>query len=186
MPEGLENDLKPAELADVFAFIGRTTAQPKALAGNQPRTVTQTAEGPIRLTASSAFVYGPSLTFEPEFGNLGYWHSPNDHAAWTFRVDRPARFTISMDWACADDSAGNAYEVRVDKTTIRRVIGSTGSWANYRSLFVGEATLGVGEHRLEMRPAGPIRSALADVPCHHPDSSQRGSVTSSASGFNHS
>jgi len=163
MPEGLENDLKPADLADVFVFIGRTTAQPKTLAGNRPHTVAQTAEGPIHLTAASAFIYGPSLTFEPEFGNLGYWHSVNDHAAWSFRVDRPARFTISMDWACADDSPGNAYVIRVDKTTIRRVVGSTGSWSKYQSLFVGEVVLGAGEHRLEMRAAGPVRGALADV-----------------------
>jgi putative membrane-bound dehydrogenase-like protein len=163
MPEGLENDLSPADLADVFAFVGRTKSVPKTLDGNRPHTMAQTTEGPIHLTASSAFVYGPSLTFEREFGNLGNWHSPNDHAAWTFRVDKPARFTISMDWACADDSAGNSYQVRVDKTTIRKLIGSTGSWSNYRSLFVGEVTLGIGEHRLEMRPAGPIRGALADV-----------------------
>jgi hypothetical protein len=163
MPEGLENDIKPAELADVFAFIGRAPARPKELEGNQPQTVVQNQDGSIHLTASSAAVYGPSLTFESMFGNLGCWNNSNDHAAWTFHVNRPARFTISLDWACADESAGNAYRIRVDDTSVRAVIGATGSWANFRSLFLRELALEAGDHRLDMSPVGPVNGALADV-----------------------
>ena len=163
MPDGLENDLKPAELADVFAFIARWPARPKELAGNRPQTVIQTPDGSIHLAASAAAVYGPSLTFEPEFENLGYWHNAHDHARWIFHVDRPATFTVSLDWACADDSAGNAFRIRVDDVNFRAVIGTTGSWSAYRSLFLRELHLEAGDHRLDMSPIGPVNRALADV-----------------------
>jgi putative membrane-bound dehydrogenase-like protein len=163
MPEGLENDLTPDQLADVIAFLAGGAARPKELAGNRPQTVPQGADGSIRLTAATAEVYGPTLTFETEFGNLGYWHQPADRAAWTLQVDRPATFTASLEWACDDASAGNRYSIRVGDTTVRRVVGGTGSWSSYQSIFLQEVTLKPGVHRLEMRPDGPIRGALADV-----------------------
>jgi putative membrane-bound dehydrogenase-like protein len=163
MPEGLENDLKPADLADLFAFIARIADRPKTLVGNQPRTIVQAADGSIQLVASAAEVYGPSLTFETEFGNLGYWHGAEDHAAWTFRVNRPGTFTLSLDYACDDAAAGNTYRIQMDGTDVRGIVGGTGAWSNYRSLFVTEIALPIGEHRLAMQPAGSIHNALADV-----------------------
>src|SRR5262249_29876387 len=85
MPEGLENDLTPGDLADLTASRARGGG-PKALDGNQPRPVAAGPDGAIRLTADAAEVYGPSLTFESQFGNLGYWHSADDRAVWTVRV----------------------------------------------------------------------------------------------------
>ena len=163
MPEGLENDIKPTEMADLIAFLSPGTTRHKLIEGNQPREVGQRGDGTIVLQASSAEIYGPTLTFEAEFGNLGCWHSDLDHAAWDFHVDRPTKFTLSMEWACDDGSAGNAFEIRVDGRPIRGKVGGTGKWSNYRSLFLQEVTLSAGAHRLEMRPAGRIGNALADV-----------------------
>jgi putative membrane-bound dehydrogenase-like protein len=163
MPEGLENDLTPGDLADVIAFLARGAARPKVLEGNRPRAVAQGPDGEIRLEAAAAEVYGPSLTFETVFGNLGYWHDAKDRAAWTLRVDRPTDFTVSLEWACDDGAAGNSYAIRVGDSTVRGRVGGTGGWSRYRSLFIGELSLPAGIHRLEMRPAGPIRVALADV-----------------------
>ncbi|MCA1686497.1 MAG: c-type cytochrome, partial [Planctomycetia bacterium] len=119
MPEGLENDLKPAELADLLAFLAGGAVRPKAVEGNRPRTVAQGDDGSVRLPATAAEVYGPSLTYEAPQRNLGLWQSDDDRAAWSFRLDRPGTFTVSMEWACADESAGNPYVVRVGGTTLR-------------------------------------------------------------------
>ena len=162
MPEGLERDLKPADLADLIAFLNASN-RPRAVPGNRPETVTPDASGLIRLAASTASIYGENLTFEAPFGNLGYWHGATDHASWTFRIDHPAKFTLSLDYACADESSGNAYQVRVGNQTVRGVVGGTGSWSNYRPLFVRELSLPAGTHRLEIRPDGPIRGALLDL-----------------------
>src|SRR5260221_14227398 len=101
MPEGLERDLSPADLADLVAYLDASN-RPKALPGNHPETVAQAADGSIRLKAEAASIFGDTLTFEPEFGNLGYWQSPSDRAVWTFRVARPSTFTLAMDYACPD------------------------------------------------------------------------------------
>ena len=162
MPEGLERDLSLADLSDLIAFLNASN-RPKAMPGNHPETVAANPDGSIHLTARTASIFGETLMFEAPFGNLGYWQGPGDHASWTFRVDRPSKFTMSFDYACADDSSGNAYQVRVGPQTIRGVVGGTGSWSNYRSMFVRELTLPPGTHRLEIRPAGPIRGALLDL-----------------------
>jgi putative membrane-bound dehydrogenase-like protein len=164
MPEGLERDVSLEQLADLIAFLAGT-APPKAFTGNRPETLHQAPDGAIRLDAKSAAIFGRTLAFEPEPGNLGYWHSDDDRAAWTFQVDRPGTFTVSMEWACAEDSAGNSFQIRAGERTITGKVGSTGigTWANYRSIFVGELRLKSGTHRLEFRAAGPIRGTLLDL-----------------------
>ena len=163
MPEGLETGLKPPDLADLIAYLGPTVSPPREVEGNQPREVIPRDDGSILLEASTAEIRGPNLTFETAFANLGYWQSDQDHAVWNFRVDRPTQYTMAMEWACDDSTAGNAYQIQVDNRRIRGIIGGTGSWATYRSIFVGEVTLEPGVHRLEMRPSVPVRHALADV-----------------------
>jgi len=165
MPEGLENDLTPKDLADVISYVESNGRRPKSVEGNQPETVAQGTDGVVRLTAKSAQIYGPSLTYETQFDNLGLWNSEKDEAVWTLSVDRPSTFTVSMEWACANESAGNTYELRANGKAIRGIVDGTGAstWSRYRSIFVGELPLPTGTHRLEFRPVGPVRNALLDL-----------------------
>jgi putative membrane-bound dehydrogenase-like protein len=164
MPEGFENELNPADYSRLLAYLNVESRRPKSLAGNRPRRVEPGPDGSIRLDASLAEVYGPTLTFEPEFSNLGYWQSPDDRAAWTFRVEKPGTYTLSIDMACAEGSSGNTYEIRLDSTRHRRVVGATGpDWSLYRGVFVAEVRFEPGEHRMEVRSAGPVCQALFDL-----------------------
>src|SRR5262249_21992370 len=133
----------------------------KSVAGNHPERVSPAGDGTIRLEAATAAIYGPTLTFDSTGGNLGSWSSAADRAAWSFQVERPATFTIAVEWACADETAGNGYELRIGPKTLRSTVGATGS--RYRSIFVGEVDLGAGAQRLELRPTGPPRGALLDL-----------------------
>ncbi len=165
MPEGLENDLKPNDLSDLIAYLASGARRPKVLDGNHPETVVQAADGSLRLAAETAQVFGPTLTFETQFGNLGLWQSDGDQAAWTVRVERPTTFTVAMEWACADESAGNAFQIRSEDRVLPGTVDGTGAgtWSRYRSIFVGEMPLDPGTHRIELRPVGPIRNALLDL-----------------------
>ncbi len=165
MPEGLENDLKPVDLADLVTYMASGATKPKTLDGNSPRTLFQGPDGIVRLPATAAEVYGPTVTFESAFANLGMWHNVADRAAWTFRVEKPSTFTVSMEWACADESAGNPLLLKVGPTTMRTAVAGTGSgtWANYRTIFLCEVTLPAGTHRLDIGPGGPLRNALMDL-----------------------
>ncbi len=163
MPEGLERDIPPTDLADLLAFLDQPQGAPKSFAGNHPETVEPDADGVVRLTASTAAIYGASLIFEPQFGNLGYWHNLNDRAIWTFRTEHPGRYTVTIEWACDDASAGNHFQINVDNRTLRGTVAGTGAWANYRSIFVGEAVLNPGTHRLEFQASEIIQGALLDL-----------------------
>jgi hypothetical protein len=62
----------------------------------------------------AAAIHGPTPTFESAFGYLGSWQGAGDHAScWSFQVETLGTFTIALEWACADESAGNTYELRV-------------------------------------------------------------------------
>lgn len=167
MPEGLERDIGPSEMADLVAFLagsGRTLA-PKVFPGNTPVVVAADRDGAVRLAAETAEIRGDSLIYEPELNNLGYWHSANDEATWRFATDRAGVFTISLEWACALESAGNTYQMELDGKTLKGKVGATGedTWANYRSIFAGEVSLDRGAHRLRIVAGGPIRGALMDL-----------------------
>lgn len=165
MPEGMENDLTPSDVSDVIGFVARGQNLPREVPGNRPVLVSATTDGSVTLSASAAEIFGPNLTYETGTDNLGFWQSERDRASWTFRTEKAATYTVSMVWACAEESAGNRFLVRVGKNPLRGEVGSTGkaTWANYQSIFVGETTLPAGNHRLEFLADGPPRQALLDL-----------------------
>ena len=165
MPDGLENDVSPAQMRDLIAYLQTRGTQPKNLAGNHPRTIRQGEDGSIRLTAEAAEVYGPSLIFESANQNLGNWHSPDDLAKWTFTVNRPGEYTLSMEWACADESAGNRFRYQMGQQTRTSTVGGTAenTWSRYHTIFVDEVSLESGTHRIEIRPVGELHNALMDL-----------------------
>jgi putative heme-binding domain-containing protein len=165
MPDGLENDVSPADMRDLIAYLQTRGVRPKSIAGNHPEIVHQDKDGSIRLPAAAAEIYGPSLTFETATKNLGYWHSADDRADWTFTVSRPGEYTLSMEWACADESAGNRFLYQLGRASRVCTVGATGpaSWGTYRTIFLDEVSLTAGTHRIEIKPVGEVRNALMDL-----------------------
>lgn len=163
MPDGLEADIPPADMADLIAHVATGGVVAKTFAGNEPRVIEQAEDGTIRLPATAAEIYGDTLVFEPEHENLGYWQSPNDRASWTFVVDRPGIYNVSMEWACPDDHAGGAFLVQVDGNRRRNLVSTTGGWSNYDAIFIDEKVLEPGTHRLELLPDGAPERALFDI-----------------------
>jgi len=138
--------------------------EPKSIPGNHPETVTQGPGGTIRLSAETAAIYGNTLVYESHFGNLGYWHSGSDRAAWTFRVTRPGTFSLYLEYSSTDQSSGNTYEVRLDDSLIHHgTVGTTGAFANFRTSFMRELNLTRGTHRVEIRGAHTLINALFDL-----------------------
>lgn len=163
MPEGLENDLTPDDAADLIAFLSQGPSRPKSFEGNKPEVVKGDSKGVIRLTAANAQIYGPSLVFEPEHGNLGYWHSEADRAVWDFNVGFGSTFTVAIDWSCAEADAGNRYHLTIGNREYQGTVPSTGGWSNFQVDNVAFQALHPATHRLELRAEGPLRGALADV-----------------------
>jgi serine/threonine-protein kinase len=137
--------------------------EPTPQAGNHPETVRQSADGTIQLIPATAAIFGATLAYESQFGNLGLWRSNNDRAIWTFQVDRPDTYVVSLVFSCGADCAGNRYLVRVRDTTYHGTAASTGTWSNFQSFSIGEIALPAGLHKLEVRPESPIQEALFDL-----------------------
>jgi putative heme-binding domain-containing protein len=163
MPEGLEKDLSPQELADVIAYVRGISAEPKKFPGNQPELAQVRDDGSIRLLAMNAKIYGPTLLFEEKYRNLGFWRSRQDHAIWMMNVPKAGKYRVSIDYACEDSCAGSRFIIAVGDQTVGGTVEGTGSWDNYRNRTLGVITLPDGPADLIMRSDGSIKSAMIDV-----------------------
>jgi len=153
MPEGVEKDVTPQDLADLIEFVRSTTpaAKPKTFPGNKPETVKPAADGSLLLSAATAEIYGTSLVLEKQHGNLGYWNSDDDQAVWSVEVKKTGKYAVWLDWALADNSAGKTYVLQAGTNELRNKATGTGGWDHYKQAQVGEIVLSAGAQRLTFR-----------------------------------
>ncbi len=163
MPEGLEKDVSPRELADVIAFVQSSGPPPKKFDGNQPAPVTADTGGRLNLLATNAEIYGKTLVYEAPFKNLGFWGSVDDRAVWTINVTKPGKHSIRLNYACDNSTAGNEVVFEVSGQSVKAKIVGTGSWENYQTAILGELELPAGQHRLTVRSSELLQNHLMDL-----------------------
>jgi putative heme-binding domain-containing protein len=165
MPEGLEKEIKPQDLADVISHIRSQGPQPKRkeFAGNKPELVRPAKDGSLLLSASTCEIYGPTVVLEKQYGNLGYWSSTDDHAVWTVEAAKPGRYAVWLDWACHPETAGKRFQLQAGVNQMTSRVDSTGDWDTYRQGKVGEIVLAAGQQRVTFRSAGRIFHPLIDL-----------------------
>jgi putative heme-binding domain-containing protein len=165
MPEGLEKDLSRQDIADVVAYLRGTGPIPKRkeFPGNHPALVKPSPEGVLLLTAATAEIFGTTLIFEPQTGNLGYWSSVDDYAAWRADVPQAGKYRAEFHWSCDESVAGNRWRLEGSGGALTGEVGSTGNWETYRQEPVGELQLERGEQRIVLRPARRPQGALIDL-----------------------
>jgi putative membrane-bound dehydrogenase-like protein len=166
MPEGLEKDVKPQDLADIMAYIGSTGPSRKVFPGNQPALVTAQPDGTLSLDASNCEIYGNTLVLEKRRDEpvLAEWHSPNDSAAWTVDIQKPGLYTVSVMYSCHNESAGNSFQFdSPDKRITSRVEGTGKNWTTFFPVEIGKVPLKAGKQRFALRAADPLKGTLAKV-----------------------
>lgn len=164
MPEGLERDLSPRDVADILAYLSQFEVPFKKFEGNQPRVVQANAAGELRLSAASAEIRGNDVVFEQTFGNLGYWHGETDRALWRVESDKEGVFDVYVDFACTTESAGNHFRIDGLSSIIRGEVPATGGWDKYQQRRVGTASLKSGGRVISIRSDGALpRGALFDL-----------------------
>lgn len=163
MPEGLEKDIAPPAMADLLVYLRSSVPPHKVFPGNEPDYPFVRDDGSIRLLATNARIYGPTLVFEQQYRNLGFWGSPEDRAVWTIRVPKTGRYEITLDYACADDVAGNRFVLQVAGQSAGGVVPGTGTWDEYSWHDVGVVQLEAGEHEVILRSDGPLQGSLMDL-----------------------
>ena len=68
-----------------------------------------------------------------------------------------------IDYACANDSAGNTLGIRSGPARLLYKIDGTGSWDDYRSRKIGVIQLSAGTQEIVVRAEGTLRGALIDL-----------------------
>ncbi len=167
MPEGFEQNATPDDVNNLWAFFRSLRLPPKSVEGNSPEIIVVPRKGNVALLASRAEIYGDDITFEKPFQNIGYWHKRDDIIRWRIRSEVPREVAVWAEWACAPESAGNAFQLEGPQPALKGVVGSTGTWSRYQLVYLGETLIGDGESDLVLRPSGELRSALADVRAIH-------------------
>lgn len=165
MPEGLEKDLTPQAMADLFVYLRGASPAPKrkVFEGNTPEVVKPGNDGVLRLTARNCSIYGRTLVLEAKYGNLGYWESEDDHASWTVVVTQPGRYEVTLDYACDTSAAGKEYVLQAGSSQLTGQVAGTGTWDNYRQTKVGTLELSAGEQTIVMRPRTKPGGAMIDL-----------------------
>lgn len=165
MPEGVEKDVSVDQMADLLAFLRGAAPPPKRkeFTGNLPALVRPDPSGALRLPATAAEIYGPSVVFETGHANLGYWGSPEDRAVWSVVVPKAGRYDVWVEWACPADAAGNAVEVVAGGSKVVGRVEASGGWDSYRFVKLGTADVPAGEQRVSVQAAPPLRGYLFDL-----------------------
>ncbi|HUG91284.1 MAG TPA: c-type cytochrome, partial [Planctomycetaceae bacterium] len=165
MPEGLEKDLSPQDVADVIAYMrtSGTARQPKAFPGNKPAKVTAAADGSLELLPRDAELYGSTLVLEAKYGNLGDWGSADDEAVWTIEVARDGRHRVDVEWACDDGTAGNPIIFECAGERVTKAVRGTGTWDDYARETFGTMTLARGPQRFRVQAGAGLNGSLIDL-----------------------
>jgi putative membrane-bound dehydrogenase-like protein len=165
MPEGLEKDVSIDQMADLLAFLRSAlpAPKPKAFAGNKPGPVRAAEDGSLTLPATAAEIYGPTLVFEPQYRNLGWWTSADDRAVWAITVPAAGKYEVWLDWSCPKQEAGRLFTVEAGGESVAGRVDATAGWEDYRQAKVGELTLEPGDTRLTVRPSAPFKGILMDL-----------------------
>jgi putative membrane-bound dehydrogenase-like protein len=156
MPDGLENDLQPQNVADIVAFVTSAGQLPKSLDGNNPTIVVPDHNGIVWLTASNAEIYGGDVTFESTYNNIGYWHDEGDHVDWKVKLPNDNVYDIYMEWASTVESAGSQISVEGGASPVKASIESTAGYERYNVRLIGKIMLASGECRIVVHSDGPL------------------------------
>jgi putative membrane-bound dehydrogenase-like protein len=165
MPEGLEKDLKPQDVADVIAHLRVGVPEPtrKTFEGNKPEVVRPEKDGSLRLTATNCEIYGNTLGYDPLRSKLSEWRTEDDRAVWMVEVPQAGKHAVWLDYACGDDSAGNKLLLETGGRRLTGIVTSTGSGSKFKQVKIGEIELAAGKQAVTLRSAGKIRRYLMDL-----------------------
>ncbi|MSQ96674.1 MAG: c-type cytochrome [Gemmataceae bacterium] len=165
MPEGLEKDLSPQDMADIIAHVRSNLPAPNKesdLLPNAPKTLQPGDGGVFRLLPVTAAIHG-KVVIEKKYANFGYWYGQDDHVIWTVEVPKARKYDVWIYYACADGEAGNTLLLQSGKERVTHEIYGTGSWNDYRGIKIGQLHLSAGKQEITVRAEGKLRGPLADL-----------------------
>jgi alpha-L-fucosidase len=101
------------------------------------------ADGRILCRATDATIHGNSPQYEPGGGKdqIGHWGNPQDFVSWAIKLTKPGTFAVSATYSCNPGAEGSEFFVEVSTQKLVSSSKPTGSWAEYITEPLGQATL---------------------------------------------
>jgi alpha-L-fucosidase len=140
---------KPCE--HVFAIkIAGNDLKPVPVPAAAP--IVPDAAGRIVLPAADAEIHGNSPQYEQGGGKdqIGFWADAKDFVSWDIKLPKPAKYMVKVSYSCA--APGSAFTVEIGNTKLDGTSTSTGSWASYTTIVLGEVSLAAGKQTLAVKP----------------------------------
>ena len=163
MPEELEKVVSPSEMNHLLAFLNELGPAPRQFDGNVPSIVEPKEDGTIELLATSCRIFGSTIVYEPKYKNIGFWSNPDDFVEWTFNVDQPGTYSVSLNYACPKHTAGNPFRFTCGRQTLTGKIKGTRTWDDYQRVELGTIELTDETMIGSFRANGGIRKNLLDL-----------------------
>jgi hypothetical protein len=121
------------------------------------------ADGVLLLPASAAKTYGQKLAYRASLNVLAPWRIDTDVAEWLIQVPTDGEYEVLATLAADEASAGDAYVVEAENTSVKGVVKATGGYESFQEQSAGTIKLKAGVQSLLMRPEGALKQELADV-----------------------
>ncbi|MBX3448860.1 MAG: HEAT repeat domain-containing protein [Planctomycetaceae bacterium] len=165
MPEGLEKEITPADLANLAAFIRGNVPLPlrKTFPGNTAQRVAASDNGSFVLTPATCEVYGPTIVIEPKYNNLGWWSSADDFVTWTLDVPTSGRYRVEIEYACDPQAAGHRLLAVTPAGQLSWTVKPTANWDDYQRAEIGTIELSSGVQPITLKPGARPLPALLDL-----------------------
>ena len=119
----------------------------------------------IHLEARDAKVQAKKLKYEdpPQKDTLGFWVDPTDTASWTFKVDQPGKYRVTVLQGCGKGSGGATVALEVGGAKAEFTVEETGHFQRFVPREVGRLPLAAGENTLVVRPLKKKGAAVMDL-----------------------
>jgi len=163
MPEGLEKDLTPQDLADVILFVQSAGTPWKRFEGNAPVVISADDDGVLTLPASAAELYGPSIEYDSVSGTVQNWRSSNDYLAWQLNVKGWGARHVEFEYTCEDSAAGNQLKTATRGRMMTASVPGTGTGSNYRRWTAGQLELSSGSVTFTLSAPEELTSTLFEL-----------------------
>src|SRR5688572_24426776 len=106
--------------------VANAEPAPRKLTGNRPQRVEPYDDGRVVLFPETAEFFGEEIRINPDNFCIAWWSKPSDYVAWEISVPRPGEYEVWLEWAIADDQAGNTFIISVGEQKLSGKIGKSG------------------------------------------------------------
>ena len=102
----------------------------------------------MQLYATNCEIYGSTIVMEHLYKNLAHWQSENDRVVWTIDVPKAGRYTVLVNYACLEKTAGNTWLLEAGDQSLSGKVAATASLDSYQEIAVGRLDLPAGTQQI--------------------------------------